>query len=80
MCTDYIGGMFGLYFSDKVPTSFAETAACNSERFKKFFHGMLIRGVYFAPSSFEAGFISSTHDDTVIDATLMAAEEVFAKL
>lgn len=80
MCADYVGGMFGLYFADTVPTSFAEVSACNVERFKKFFHGMLIRGVYFAPSAFEAGFISSAHDDTVIEATLMAADEVFAKL
>ncbi|MGB6105116.1 MAG: glutamate-1-semialdehyde 2,1-aminomutase [Pusillimonas sp.] len=80
MCTDYVGGMFGLYFSETVPTSFAEVSACDVERFKKFFHGMLIRNVYFAPSAFEAGFVSGAHDDAVIAATLDAAEEVFAKL
>ncbi|MCC2597071.1 glutamate-1-semialdehyde 2,1-aminomutase [Pusillimonas sp. MFBS29] len=80
MCTDYIGGMFGLYFSASVPTSFAEVSMCNIERFKKFFHGMLSRGVYFAPSAFEAGFISGTHDDAVIQTTLDAAEQVFATL
>lgn len=80
MCADYVGGMFGLYFSESVPTSFAEVSQCNVERFKKFFHGMLIRGVYFAPSAFEAGFVSGAHDDAVIEATLDAAEEVFAKL
>ncbi|NYT84102.1 glutamate-1-semialdehyde 2,1-aminomutase [Pollutimonas harenae] len=80
MSTDYVGGMFGLYFSESVPTSFAEVSACNVERFNKFFHGMLIRGVHFAPSAFEAGFISGAHDDAVIAATLEAAEEVFAKL
>ncbi|NYT58130.1 glutamate-1-semialdehyde 2,1-aminomutase [Alcaligenaceae bacterium] len=80
MCTDYVGGMFGLYFCGSVPTSFDEVSTCNTERFKKFFHGMLNRGVYFAPSAFEAGFISGTHDDAVIQATLDAAEEVFATL
>jgi len=80
MCADYVGGMFGLYFSASVPTSFAEVSQCDVERFKKFFHGMLIRGVYFAPSAFEAGFVSGAHDDAVIEATLDAAEEVFAKL
>ena len=80
MCADYVGGMFGLYFAESIPTTFAEVSACNIERFKQFFHGMLIRGVHFAPSAFEAGFISGTHDDAVIEATLNAAEEVFAKL
>ncbi|AEC22036.1 glutamate-1-semialdehyde 2,1-aminomutase [Pusillimonas sp. T7-7] len=80
MSTDYVGGMFGLYFSDSVPSTFAEVSSCDVERFKKFFHGMLIRGVHFAPSAFEAGFISGAHDDAVIQATLDAAEEVFAKL
>src|SRR5690606_26437840 len=65
-CTDSVGGMFGMYFSETVPTTFAQVSQGNIERFKKFFHAMLIRGVYFAPSAFEAGFVSSTHDDTVI--------------
>ncbi|MBV6305350.1 glutamate-1-semialdehyde 2,1-aminomutase [Candidimonas humi] len=77
---DHIGGMFGIYFSEQVPTSLAEVSACNVERFKKFFHAMLIKGVHFAPSAFEAGFVSATHDDAVIQATLDAAEQAFAKL
>src|SRR5690606_21033279 len=52
MSTDYVGGMFGLYFSDSVPTTFAEVSTGDVERFKTFFHGMLTRGVYFAPSAF----------------------------
>ena len=80
LCTDYVGGMFGIYFCEHVPTSFAEVSLCNVERFKRFFHGMLAKGVYFAPSAFEAGFISSTHDDAVIQTTLDTAEEVFATL
>ena len=75
---DAIGGMFGLYFRDAVPTSFAEVAASDTKAFNQFFHAMLDRGVHFAPSAFEAGFVSATHDNTVIDATLDAAEAVFA--
>lgn len=77
---DYVGGMFGLYFRERIPTTLAEVSECDIELFKKFFHAMLIKGIYFAPSAFEAGFVSATHDDDVINATLDAAEEVFAKL
>jgi glutamate-1-semialdehyde 2,1-aminomutase len=77
---DCVGGMFGVYFSDKVPTTLAEVSASNIEMFKVFFHAMLDQGVYFAPSAYEAGFVSSTHDDSVIAATVAAADKVFAKL
>jgi len=77
---DAVGGMFGLYFCATVPSSLAEVTACDTEMFKRFFHAMLVEGVHFAPSAFEAGFVSSAHDDTVIDATLAAAERVFARL
>ncbi len=80
MCADHVGGMFGLYFRETVPTTFSEVSDCDTEMFKRFFHGMLIKGVYFAPSAFEAGFISSAHDDGVVQTTLDIAEEVFAKL
>src|SRR5690554_386530 len=80
MTTDSIGGMFGLYFSEKVPTSFAEVSQSDTDLFNRFFHGMLAQGVHFAPSAFEAGFVSSTHSDEVIQATLDAAERVFAEL
>jgi len=79
-CADAIGGMFGLYFRDAVPTSLAEVSACDVEAFKRFFHGMLEAGVHFAPSAFEAGFVSAAHDDDVIEATLAAAERVFAQI
>lgn len=79
-CADSVGGMFGLYFTKQVPACFAEVSAADVERFKRFFHAMLERGIYFAPSAFEAGFVSATHDDGVIDATLEAAEAVFAEL
>jgi glutamate-1-semialdehyde 2,1-aminomutase len=54
--------------------------ACDVERFKRFFHGMLDEGVYFAPSAFEAGFLSAAHTSADIDATIAAASRVFAKL
>ena len=79
-CADYVGGMFGLYFTEKIPTSFEEVSASDVDRFRRFFHGMLDKGVYFAPSAFEAGFVSATHDDAVIQATLDVAEGVFAGL
>jgi len=79
-CADSIGGMFGLYFAEQVPASFAQVMQGDARRFNAFFHAMLDAGVYFAPSAFEAGFVSSAHDDAVIDATLDAARRVFASL
>ena len=69
------GGMFGLFFAERPVTSFAEVTACDEAIFKRFFHLMLDRGVYLAPSMYEAGFVSSTHSDQVIDDTLTAARE-----
>jgi glutamate-1-semialdehyde 2,1-aminomutase len=76
-----VGGMFGLFFTEQDSVgSFAEVMACDAERFKRFFHGMLDQGVYLAPSAFEAGFVSAAHDPGVIEATLQAAERVFSQL
>ena len=81
LATESVGGMFGLFFTDNDRvSSFAEVMACDSERFSRFFHGMLERGVYLAPSAFEAGFVSVTHKDAEIDETLAAAAEVFGEL
>ncbi len=77
---DHVGGMFGLYFRDGVPATFAEVSESDVEMFKRFFHGMLERGVHFAPSAFEAGFVSGAHDAAIIDETLDIAETVFATL
>ena len=75
------GAMFGLFFTDRAEvTSFADVMACDAERFKKFFHGMLARGIYFAPSPFEAGFVSAAHGDDEIGQTIEAAKAVFAGL
>jgi glutamate-1-semialdehyde 2,1-aminomutase len=72
-----VGGMFGLYFRDAPPSSYTEVMQCDTEAFKRFFHGMLERGVYLAPSAYEAGFVSSAHSDADIAATIAAAEAAF---
>ena len=77
---DAIGGMFGLYFDAKVPTSYAEVMRGDKERFNRFFHKMLDAGVYFAPSAFEAGFVSAQHSDAVIEETIAAAAKAFTEL
>jgi glutamate-1-semialdehyde 2,1-aminomutase len=77
---DAVGGMFGVYFSAAPPTSYAEVMACDKEAFNRFFHLMLLEGVYLAPSAFEAGFVSAAHSVADIDATIAAAAKAFAKL
>jgi len=72
-----VGGMFGLYFAPAAPRSYAEVMACDKERFNRFFHAMLDRGIYLAPSAFEAGFVSAAHSDAEIAATIAAAESAF---
>ena len=72
------GSMFGLYFRAQPPTSFAEVMQCDRDRFNRFFHEMLARGVYLAPSAYEAGFVSAAHGTAEIDATLAAARAAFA--
>jgi glutamate-1-semialdehyde 2,1-aminomutase len=79
-CANSVGGMFGLYFAKKVPTTYTEMMACDKLKFNAFFHAMLEQGVYLAPSAFEAGFVSAQHDDATIDATLAAARASFAQL
>ena len=73
-----IGGMFGLYFLPQLPTGFADVMKSDGKRFNLFFHEMLNRGVYLAPSLYEAGFVSSAHDDVAIEETIAAAKEAFA--
>jgi glutamate-1-semialdehyde 2,1-aminomutase len=72
-----VGGMFGVYFSARAPGSYAEVMRADREAFNRFFHAMLERGVYFAPSAFEAGFVSAAHTATDIEATVAAARDVF---
>ncbi len=79
--TNHVGGMFGLFFTtESRVSSYAAVMRCDVARFQRFFHLMLQRGVYLAPSAFEAGFISAAHGEAEIAATLVAAEQAFAAL
>ena len=76
--TNQVGGMFGYFFSAESTISrFDQVTRCDMETFQRFYHGMLQAGVYLAPSAYEAGFVSSTHTDSVIDASLDASAQVF---
>lgn len=77
---DSVGGMFGFYFTSAVPSSFAEVTQSNIEAFKQFFHAMLDEGVYLAPSAYEAGFTSITHDNAVVEQIINAAQKSFQKI
>jgi glutamate-1-semialdehyde 2,1-aminomutase len=79
--TNHVCGMFGLFFTERGHVAtFSDATACDVERFKRFFHGMLDEGIYLAPSAFEAGFVSAAHTPDEIDATVAAAARVFARL
>ena len=73
---DSCGSLFGIFFSDKLPSNFAEVKQGNTKLYKTFFWGMLERGYYFAPSPYEVGFISTAHSKEMIDSALSAAKEV----
>ncbi|MEZ2419873.1 glutamate-1-semialdehyde 2,1-aminomutase [Luteibacter sp. RCC_6_2] len=75
-----VGAMFGLFFTNETVESYAQATAADVAAFNRFFHGMLERGVYLAPSAFEAGFVSSAHGDAEIEATIDAATATFATL
>ena len=77
-CAQSIGGMFGLYFSHSIPTSYAEVMACDKNAFNRFFHAMLSKGIYLAPSAFEAGFVSAAHTEADIAQTIAVADAIFA--
>ncbi|WP_040975608.1 glutamate-1-semialdehyde 2,1-aminomutase [Necropsobacter massiliensis] len=78
---NYVGGMFGLFFTEqKEVSSYQHAVQCDVEKFKRFFHSMLEQGVYLAPSAFEAGFMSLAHTEQDIERTLQAAEIAFATL
>ncbi len=75
-----VGGMFGLYFAERVPGSYDEVMATDKARFNRFFHAMLDAGVYLAPSAFEAGFVSAAHTRAIVDETLRIAERCFRSI
>ena len=78
--TQRVGGMFGMFFSSEIVDTFAQAMACDGAAFNRFFRAMLERGVYLAPSAYEAGFMSSAHDDDAIAKTLDAARGAFAAI
>ena len=79
--TNHVCGMFGFFFTEaETVTGFADVQGCDADRFRAFFNGMLDRGVYLAPSAFEAGFLSITHDEAVIDETLEAMDATLAAI
>jgi len=81
LATNHVCGMFGFFFTEeRAVDRYAKVMACDVERFKRFFHGMLEEGIYFAPSAYEAGFLSAAHTEADIDATIAAADRVFAGL
>ena len=81
LATNHVCGMFGFFFTgEKNVDTFAKVMSCDVERFRRFFHAMLDAGVYFAPSAFEAGFLSAAHSALDIDATIAAAETIFPRL
>jgi glutamate-1-semialdehyde 2,1-aminomutase len=79
-CAQNVGAMFGMYFRSAPPASYGEVMQCDKTAFTRFFHEMLARGIYFAPSAYEAGFVSSAHTRADIEETLAAADAAFAAL
>lgn len=86
LSTNHVGSMFGAFFvdedfgADQTITNYQQVMNCNTERFNRFFHGMLEAGVYLAPASYEAAFMSAAHSDSDIQYTLEAAKKVFSSL
>lgn len=81
LTTNSVGGMFGLFFTTETHvSSFAQVMQCDQMLFKRFFHAMLNNGVYFAPSAFEAGFVSAAHTDEILEKTINIAADVFKGL
>ncbi len=78
--TSSIGGMFGFFFSESLPNNFEDVVKSDDDMFKKFFYATLNQGIYFAPSKYEAGFISSTHDQSIIDQTKIKIEKAIKEL
>jgi glutamate-1-semialdehyde 2,1-aminomutase len=79
--TNHVGSMFGFFFTEeKAISNYQQVMACNTERFNQFFHGMLDAGIYLAPASYEASFMSAAHSENDIQYTLEAAKKVFAQL
>lgn len=81
LTSNFVGTMFGVFFTEEETVSnYSQVIACDTERFNRFFHGMLDAGIYLAPASYEAGFMSAAHSDGDIEQTINAAKSVFATL
>jgi glutamate-1-semialdehyde 2,1-aminomutase len=81
LATNHVCGMFGFFFTaERDVDRYDKVMACDVERFKHFFHGMLQEGIYLAPSAFEAGFLSAAHSPADIETTIAAASRVFASM
>jgi glutamate-1-semialdehyde 2,1-aminomutase len=81
MTYNVAGSMFGIFFTDvEKVTNYQQAISCNTAQFNQFYHGMLEAGVYLAPASYEAGFVSKLHDDEIVAQTIFAADSVFAKI
>ena len=80
LSTNRVGSMMGIFFTADTVTDFSGAQAADGERFAKFFHAMLARGVYLAPSAYEAAFISTEHGDKEIDKTLEAAADALKEI
>ena len=78
MCGGHISGMFGFFFCEGPVKNFTDATASDTDKFARWHRAMLERGVYLAPSQYEAGFMSLAHDDKDIDHTIAMAKEVFA--
>ena len=75
---DSEGGMFGFFFTERLPQNYAVVMATDKDRFNRFFHGMLDRGVYLAPALYEAGFVSAAHSADDLATTIRAAKDALA--
>ena len=77
--TNQIGGMFGFFFSEDLPKNLRDVTNTNNEQFKNFLNSCINQGIYFAPSKFEAGFISSMHTSTEINNTIRKVKQILNK-
>lgn len=80
LSTNVAGSMFGVFFTSEKVTNYQQAISVNQAQFNQFYHNMLNEGVYMAPASFEAGFVSKMHTNDVVDATVTAADKAFAKI
>lgn len=80
LTTNIAGSMFGIFFTDQKVVNYQQAISVNQAQFNQFYHNMLEEGVYLAPASFEAGFVSKMHTNDVIDATIQAADKAFSRI